>query len=212
MKAVSRRLYKYAREVLYAVQAAEGNDKGIMIAGTWVDVTERLNENGEPEGIAVLYSVRDAMDIDYIEEALKEYIDGRVSFAKILITEKPENQWKRDQEHLIGALKKVFQAQGMKKEQAGIEAMFAASEAGQIRKGYACGGAHFEDLADMAENGLREWDTVTLRVSKDGEPLYWDGHICIEILETIKKERETVQGNRMNRKYHLMTIAYNFTT
>ena len=177
MKVVSRRLYKPVKQVLDAVHSVEGTDKGIMIAGAWVDVTERLNEEGEPEGVAVLYSVRDSINMDYIEEALEEYINGRVGFAKILIREKPENQWKRDQKHLIEALNKVFQAQGMDKDQAGIEAMFAASEVGLIRKGSAWGGAHFEDLADMAESGLRQWDSVTLRVSKEGEPLYWDGHI-----------------------------------
>ena len=194
MKVVSRKLYKNVRLVLDAVQAAEGKDKGIMIAGTWVDVTERFNEEGEPEGIAVLYSVRDTVDIDYIEEALEEYIDGRVSFAKILITEKPENQWKRHQAHLTGVLKKFLKKQGKDEETAAMEAMFAAAEFGRITKGSGFGGAHFEDLADMAENGLRQWDAVTLRISKDGEPIYWDGHIYIEVLETIKKERETVEG------------------
>ena len=194
MKVVSRKLYKNVRLVLDAVQAAEGKDKGIMIAGTWVDVTERFNEEGEPEGIAVLYSVRDTVDIDYIEEALEEYIDGRVSFAKILITEKAENQWRRHQAHLTRALKDFLNQQGKDEETAAMEAMFAAAEFGRITKGSGFGGAHFEDLADMAENGLRQWDAVTLRISKDGEPIYWDGHIYIEVLETIKKERETVEG------------------
>ena len=41
---------------------------------------------------------------------------------------------------------------------------------------------------------MRQWDAVTLRISKDDEPIYWDGHIYIEVLETIKKEREAVEG------------------
>ena len=194
MKVVSRKLYKPVRQVLDAIQAAEGDDKGIMIAGTWVDVDERFNEEGEPEGIALLYSVRDTVDIDFIEDALEEYIDGRVSFAKILITEKAENQWRRHQAHLTRALKDFLNQQGKDEETAAMEAMFAAAEFGKITKGSGFGGAHFEDIQEITEKALRQWDDVTLKISKDGDPIYWDGHIYIKVLETIKRELETFEG------------------
>ena len=189
MKVISKRLYEYANRVLDMIHESDGIDKGIMIAGSWVDIDERLNMDGEQEGVAVLYSVRDIIDIDFIEEALKGYIEGRVKIPKILIAEKPENQWKKQQAVLTKTLKNFLEKQGKDKETAMIEAMYAASNFGSIKKGSGWGGSHFEDIADIAERAIRQWDSVDIRISKEGDPVYWDGHIYIEVLGTKKIDK-----------------------
>ena len=185
MKIYSKSLYPYVKRALDKVRREEGNGKTIMLHGSWVNIEK--NHNGDD--VAVFYTFRGNFDYDFVEKALRVFIgdiqqDDDMPFSPVLITDTPEREWKKQQAALIKAMQTFLERQGVDKDRATMEAMYAASEFGQIKEGTCFGHEHFEDLQDIAETALNTHDSVTLRISRSGDPIDWDGHILIEVIKT----------------------------
>lgn len=184
MKIYAPELYALAKRALDRVKREYGDEKSILINGAWISVEKDF----QGTDCAVLYTARSAVYLNHVEQALRVFIglvDSEKSpCAQVIIMDSPEREWKKQQEELAKVLHTFFKTQeGLSDELAEHYAGVFSTGFFKVQKGTSYGNNHIEDVSEIVRAALNEYDSVTLRVSKEGAGEDWTGHITVEIAD-----------------------------
>lgn len=159
MYITSTKLYPLVKKALERVKAEYGSGYTILIAGSWVS-TEK---DWKGRDVAVFYTFDD-LNLDVVENSLRVFAEkGEIpenedEYLPVVIVPEPVNMWRKYRGAPLELLEEV-----------------------------ALGGAHFDDVAEIAARAMQQYNSIIMKISRD-DPYFWDGHITIEIMKVESEE------------------------